>query len=193
MVAPDAIPTDERRALLQVARHAIARAVGVEPLPVVPSDPPDRPSHGAFVTLHRSGHLRGCIGTFAQGPSLVQTVREMAVAAATRDPRFTPLRDSEFSEIDIEISVLTPLRRIDDPASIEVGRHGICLAKGFHRGVLLPQVAVENGWDRETFLDHTCLKAGLAPGSWRDPDCTIEVFEAIVFGERDPELRSDTP
>jgi uncharacterized protein (TIGR00296 family) len=113
----------------------------------------------------------------------------MAAAAALRDPRFSPVSDAELGQIDLEISLLTPLEQIDDTGLIEVGRHGICVERGFNRGVLLPQVAVENRWNRDTFLNQTCLKAGLPPDAWRDDQTKIEVFEARVFGEKQEGLR----
>ncbi|MBU1742883.1 MAG: AmmeMemoRadiSam system protein A, partial [Proteobacteria bacterium] len=128
---------------------------------------------------------RGCIGNFQGSGTLAETVQDMARAAAFEDPRFPPLSGDELAEVDLEISVLTPLRRIEDPSLIEVGRHGVYLIQGSCRGVLLPQVAVEWGWDRDTFLDQTCVKAGLGPGCWRDPGAEIYVFSAQVFGEKD--------
>ncbi len=139
---------------------------------------------GAFVTLHKYGELRGCIGTFQAEKPLYLVVKEMALSAAFNDPRFPPLSTEELPEVEIEISVLSPLAR-GKPEEVEVGRHGIYLIKGIFRGVLLPQVAVEHGWDRETFLDHVCLKAGLPPGCWRDPETEIYLFTAEVFSERD--------
>jgi AmmeMemoRadiSam system protein A len=113
---------------------------------------------------------------------LADTVAHLARAVADSDPRFHPVTIDELSSISLEISVLTPWREISDVAEIKVGRHGLILEHGYRRGLLLPQVATEHGWDRETFLDHTCIKAGLAPGAWR---CGARVlaFEAVVFGE----------
>jgi len=108
----------------------------------------------------------------------------MAIASGWEDPRFPPLDASELDEIEIEISVLSPLRPAR-PEEIEVGKHGVYITKGFYRGVLLPQVAVEYGWDRETFLAQTCLKAGLHPDAWKEPDTKIEIFSAEVFSEKD--------
>ncbi|MFA5811035.1 MAG: AmmeMemoRadiSam system protein A [bacterium] len=142
---------------------------------------------GAFVTLHKHGELRGCIGNMVgQGP-LVETIQEMAIAAATEDPRFHRVRPDEMKDIDIEISVLSPLRRIKDVNEIEVGTHGILMRRGLYQGVLLPQVATEWGWDRETFLTHTCLKAGLPTEAWKNPETVIEIFSAEVFGEKEHE------
>ena len=140
---------------------------------------------GAFVTLHLCGELRGCIGTFSADRPLVEIVREMAVAAATQDPRFRPVPRGELPLIQLEISVLSPRWPSRDPlAELEIGVHGIYLTRGWHRGVLLPQVASEQGWDAETFLAHTCRKAGLDDEqAWRAPDTRIELFTAQVFGE----------
>ncbi len=136
---------------------------------------------GAFVTLHKNGNLRGCIGYIQGIDSLDNTVKDMAVAAAFDDPRFPPLTKDEFNDIDIEISALTPLKRIKDINEIEVGKHGILIVKGYNSGLLLPQVATEYGWDRKTFLDQTCIKAGLNPGCWQDKDAEIYIFSAEVF------------
>lgn len=140
---------------------------------------------GAFVTLHMHGELRGCIGTFTSQQTLYETIQEMAIASAFEDPRFPPLDQRELASINIEISVLSPLKEIRSPEEIIVGTHGIYITKGFNRGVLLPQVATEYGWDRETFLDHTCLKAGLPAGTWRREKVKIEVFTAQIFGEKE--------
>lgn len=140
---------------------------------------------GAFVTITKKGQLRGCIGNFVSENSLHQTVQDMAIAAATQDPRFPPLSRKELKSIELEISVLSPLREIKDINEIKVGVHGIYLTKGIYRGVLLPQVATEYGWDRKTFLEHTCLKAGLPTDAWKEENAKIEVFSAQVFGEKD--------
>ncbi len=177
---------EARRELLAIARESVRQ--GLRGRRYVP-DPPTRPElarpAGAFVTLHEAGALRGCIGTFQADRPLYRNVAEMARAAAFEDPRFPPLRPEEFGRIDLEISVLSPMRRAR-PEEVEVGRHGVYIVHGLHRGVLLPQVAVEQGWDRETFLDHTCLKAGLPPGAWRH-GAEVYVFEAEVFGEKELE------
>jgi AmmeMemoRadiSam system protein A len=114
---------------------------------------------------------------------LWRSVRDNAVNAAFHDPRFPPLEPSELDDVEIEISALTPLRPVSTPEEVRVGVHGVMIERGPYRGLLLPQVAVEYGWDRETFLDHTCRKAGLAPGCWKDPATRIEVFSADVFSE----------
>ncbi len=172
-----------RNELLTIARESIREGLrGRRYVPPVPRRPFLREPAGAFVTLHEAGALRGCIGTFQADRPLYRNVAEMARAAAFEDPRFPPLRPDEFDRIDLEISVLTPMRRVEPPEEVEVGRHGVYIVHGPHRGVLLPQVAVEQGWDRETFLDHTCLKAGLPREAWRS-GAEIYVFEAEVFGE----------
>jgi AmmeMemoRadiSam system protein A len=140
---------------------------------------------GAFVTLHKVGMLRGCIGNFGSERPLIETIKEMAISASQKDPRFPPVDMKEMQDIDIEISVLTPLQEIKDVSQIEVGKHGIYITKGFYSGVLLPQVATEQGWDRDTFLSHTCIKAGLPSDAWKKDDLKIEIFEAQIFGEKD--------
>lgn len=177
---------EEKKRLLAVARRTIEQLVqGGRPA----ASPADLEGlefqRGAFVTLRRRGQLRGCIGNFVSDDPLASTVQAMAVAAASQDPRFPPVRAPEMSEIDLEISVLSPLKPIKDVSEIQVGRHGIYIISPRGRGVLLPQVATEYGWDRDTFLDHTCIKAGLKPGCWRDPDAQILIFSAQVFGEKD--------
>lgn len=138
---------------------------------------------GAFVTLKIDGDLRGCIGFITSPRPLYETIIDVAIAAATEDPRFPPLQKNELDIINIEISVLSPLRKIDDIKEIEVGKHGLIISKGFHRGLLLPQVATENNWDKITFLRHTCLKAGLPTNAWQE-DATIEIFSAQIFAEK---------
>ena len=174
-----------RKMLLAAARGTIKDVVdGGQPQARDAGDEGLLMNCGAFVTLHKRGSLRGCIGNFAGEGPLVFTIQQMAIAAATQDPRFSPVSPEEMGDIDIEISVLSPLEEIEDPANVEVGKHGVYIISPRGRGVLLPQVATEQGWDRETFLDHTCLKAGLQPGCWRDPDVTILVFTAEIFGEK---------
>lgn len=136
---------------------------------------------GAFVTLTRRGDLRGCIGNIVGTQPLISTVAEMTRAAALKDPRFSPVRPEELPEIEFEISVLTPIRRVKDTREIVVGRDGIIITRGYNRGLLLPQVATEYGWDLETFLEQTCRKAGLPRDAWKDPDTVIEAFSAEIF------------
>jgi AmmeMemoRadiSam system protein A len=137
---------------------------------------------GAFVTLTVGGELRGCIGYPLPVKPLDETIIEMAVAAATQDTRFEPLSPNELIKLKIEISVLGLPEPVSDPGKVEVGCHGIIVSKGFSKGLLLPQVPVEHGWDRETYLCHGCLKAGLPPDEWKK-GAKLEVFTAQVFSE----------
>jgi AmmeMemoRadiSam system protein A len=140
---------------------------------------------GAFVTLKEHGRLRGCIGYTAPIQPLCNTVRDAAVHAAIKDPRFTPVSEDELSNLSYEISVLSPFQRVLDIKEIEIGKHGLLMKKGGREGLLLPQVASEQGWDRLTFLQHTCRKAGLPLDAWKDKDTDIFLFSAFVFGEHD--------
>jgi len=136
---------------------------------------------GAFVTLHRDGRLRGCIGYIEPVKPLIRTVQEVAVKAAFEDPRFPPLTEDE--SVQIEISVLTPPEQVSDISSIEVGRDGLIVELGPRRGLLLPQVATEYGWDRQTFLENTATKAGLPPDAWKHPSVRLYKFSAEIFGD----------
>jgi uncharacterized protein len=180
---------EDRLALLQIARQTLQHCAEHGRLKGTRLEPPTREALqarcGAFVTLHKQGELRGCIGSFHGEGHLCHTIESMAYAAGWQDPRFSPLGADELDQLEIEISVLSPLRKITDVSEIEVGRHGICISQGRHRGVLLPQVATEYGWDRETFLAHTCRKAGLPTDAWKQ-GATIEIFSAEIFGEKDP-------
>jgi AmmeMemoRadiSam system protein A len=178
---------DQRRFLLNLARETIAAVLDGRK-----ADPPDegldeimrRPA-GCFVTLRtHGGDLRGCIGSIHPVSPLYQSVVSSAISAAFRDPRFFPLRRPELDEVEIEISVMGPIVPVKSIDEIEVGRDGLIVTRQHHAGLLLPQVATENGWDRETFLSHTCIKAGLAAAAWRSQGCAIERFSAEVFGER---------
>jgi hypothetical protein len=140
---------------------------------------------GCFVTLSQADQLRGCIGTFTPERPLCKEVAVMAVAAATKDPRFYPMGKDDLDNFSCEISVLSPLRKTIDPAEIIVGLHGIYLEKDGQRGVLLPQVAVEHQWDLEVFLQHTCRKAGLEKDDWKAADCDIYLFTAQIMREAD--------
>lgn len=175
----------ERKALLGLARRAIESCLkGKRPEDFNAQTPALGQDSGAFVTIHRDGMLRGCIGTFASPNPLFKTVMDMAVSAATHDPRFMPLESKELNLITIEISVLSPLKEISDVNDIEVGRHGLYIIKGRNRGVLLPQVAIEHGFDRISFLEQTCMKAALPADAWKK-DATIFTFEAEIFREED--------
>ena len=177
----------QRSQLLSIARTSIEAVLNGE-RPHVEASSLDaeliRPS-GAFVSLHTlEGDLRGCIGSIHPVAPLCHAVSSNAVNAAFRDPRFYPLTRDELPSIHIEISVMSPIEAVTDPATIEVGRDGLIVSRGGRAGLLLPQVATEYGWDRETFLEHTCTKAGLPRDSWRRPDCRIERFSAEVFSEQ---------
>lgn len=173
----------EQKTLLQLARETIIAQVSDQPLPTIEKPSQALLSHsGCFVTVKQQGQLRGCIGSFVAQQPLWQTVREMAVSAATRDPRFYPMRPADLDHFQLEISVLSPLQQIHSVDEIQVGTHGLYLIKGHNHGVLLPQVAVEYGWDRDAFLRHTCLKAGLPEDAWQKK-CDIYIFSAEVFGE----------
>jgi AmmeMemoRadiSam system protein A len=140
---------------------------------------------GAFVTLKSEGFLRGCIGRISSTKSLLQTVKEVAVSSAFEDPRFPPVTKSEWPSIRVEVSVLSPLKRVVDPQGVCVGTHGVLIRSGFNSGLLLPQVATEQGWDRETFLAHACRKASLPADAWKDQRTQIEVFSAMVFEQEE--------
>ena len=183
----DALTAEERAELLSVARRALEEHfAGCGPFRPEPESPTLRERRGAFVTLHRGqgGDLRGCVGMMRADESLARTVARMAVAAGTEDGRFDSVTSEELPELHIEISALGPMRPIR-PDDVEVGRHGLLISHDGRRGVLLPQVPVEHGWDRETFLDHTCLKAGLPPGTWKQEDVELLAFTAEVFGEEE--------
>ena len=185
-MADEKLNAEEQKQLLEIARKTILVSLkqGKMDEESAPTKGLGRPC-GAFVSLHKLGQLRGCIGTFTSPRPLVNTVQEMALSSSRRDPRFPPVQEEEMQDIDIEISVLSPLREIKDVGEIEVGRHGIYITKGFYSGVLLPQVATEYGWGRETFLEHTCMKAGLPPDTWKEAGVKIEIFDAQVFGEKE--------
>lgn len=176
----------QRRQLLTIARRSIESVLAgahVE-LDRAQLDADLRRPSGAFVSLHtRDGGLRGCIGSIHPVAPLHEAVSTSAVNAAFRDPRFYPLRHDELTDVQIEISVMSPIVAVASVEEIEVGRDGLIVRRGARAGLLLPQVATEYGWDREAFLRHTCMKAGLPPEAWREPGCGIERFSAEVFSE----------
>ena len=174
------------RELLRLARTSIDRALADEPPPALLERPhPDDPSHGIFVTLRIGSELRGCIGTLAAEEGIPNTVVRFAREAAFRDPRFPPLTAEEWPRVTLEVSVLTPPRRIS-AEEIEPGRHGVILEMGVRRGLLLPQVATEWGFSREQFLAAVSQKAGLPDNAWKMSDAKLYGFEAEVFGEETP-------
>lgn len=152
-------------------------------------DPPKeyenlRKRRGAFVTLLKDDKLRGCVGILEPSYPLYEVIQEMAISAAFKDPRFSPLTREELDLIEIEISVLSPLKR-GSIEEIEIGKHGVYLIRGIYRGVLLPQVPVEYGWDKKTFLEHLCMKAGLPPDCYEEEDTEFYLFTAEVFREKE--------
>ncbi|KPJ85863.1 hypothetical protein AMJ57_01640 [Parcubacteria bacterium SG8_24] len=188
-VPADGGPLDDeaRRAALDLARRTLMAAFSGEEY--LPGLVPDRlmGRQGVFVTLRKSGELRGCIGIFESDETLVENIQQMSLAAAFHDQRFPPLDAGELDSIEIEISVLSPLRRIGDPDLIEVGMHGVQLRRDGRSGVFLPQVATEQGWGKEAYLSNLCSgKAGLEPDCWRDPRTELWIFTAEVFSENHP-------
>lgn len=173
---------EEKETLLEIARQAIRSRCQGDPAPEMPvASPRLKEQRGVFVCLHKGSDLRGCIGMIEGRGALCDAVRDMAIQAAFGDPRFCALETGELDEIDIEISVLTPLERISDPSEIEIGKHGLYIRKRYQSGILLPQVAIDQGWDRGQFLEWTCNKAGLPRNAWKDPDAEIYIFSADIF------------
>ncbi len=185
-LAPALIAREERERLLAVARRAIAEYLLENRTPEpVPSHPPGL-RHGAFVTLHIGTRLRGCIGRLDSPDPLETLVAVCAVLAASRDPRFPPVDPRELDTLEIEISILAPPELV--PAAgilsrLEIGVHGVVVSLGASRGLLLPQVAPEHGWNALRLLEETCRKAGLPAQAWRDPEARVELFTAQVFSD----------
>lgn len=183
-----ALSAQEKKTLLLLARRSLDSLLAGKPRPVpgtgdLPLTPRLRTARGAFVTLTERGELRGCIGYVLPTVPLYQAVMDMAGNAATRDPRFSPVTASELSRIRVEISALSTLSPCSDVRKIVVGKHGLLLRFRGNSGLLLPQVPLEFGWNREQFLEALCQKAGVPPGSWREKDCEIQWFTAEVFHE----------
>jgi AmmeMemoRadiSam system protein A len=175
--------------LLKFARKVIETKFSGRNLDIdIPLSPILKEMRGGFVTLKINNQLRGCIGYIEAVKPLIETIEDMAESAAFGDHRFQPVKDEETSELSIEISVLSPISEIKDPLSVEVGLHGLIITRGVQRGLLLPQVPVEWGWDREKFLNQTCLKAGLPEDAWKSPDTKMEVFTANIFSEEEFDL-----
>lgn len=173
---------EERAFLYQLARGAIEHHLSGRPLPTRQGETRGlSEKRGAFVTLKTHGQLRGCIGHIQALKPLSQTVIDMAQAAAFQDPRFPPLSKEELKDLSIEISALTPFRQIKNIQEIQVGKHGLYIERGYHSGLLLPQVAEEYGWDTQTFLEQTCQKAGLPKDAWKDSKTKIQIFSAEIF------------
>ncbi len=185
---PFSLSEPEKSELLALARKSVEYIVQ-EKNPYEPAASASQAlnqERGAFTTLKKAGALRGCIGYTSAVKPLYMTVRDTATLAAIRDPRFQPVQASELPQLDYEISVLSPLRRVTDIQQIKVGEHGLLMKNGDSEGLLLPQVPVEQKWDRQTFLEQTCGKAGMSSGCWKDEDTDIFSFTAVVFGEHKP-------
>jgi len=184
----------QKNTLLKVARDAVNASVTGVPGPKPESDDPElNAACGCFVTLKNRDRLRGCIGQFISDVPLIRLIAEMAQTSATADPRFFADRitPAELTELDIEISVLSPLKRTDDPLSLRLGVDGIYIKKGVAAGCFLPQVAAETGWSKEEFLSYCCAhKAGLASDAWQKPDTEVYLFTAELFGARFSNLDS---
>ncbi|HGY55303.1 MAG TPA: AmmeMemoRadiSam system protein B [Caldithrix abyssi] len=177
---------EEQKELLKLARRAVETRIREgEIIKASADDPLLLADRGAFVTLTIKGQLRGCIGYTSPVEPLYQTVRDVAIKAAESDPRFPPVNEDELPLLHYEISVLSPLRRVKDISEIEVGKHGLLVVNGYRAGLLLPQVPQEYGWNRRTFLEQTCRKAGLPPDAWQDEKTDIFKFTAFVFGGED--------
>jgi AmmeMemoRadiSam system protein A len=176
----------QKHALLKVARDTVEAVITRKRLPRVEADDPELSAHcGCFVTLKNGDQLRGCIGNFTGDRPLVEMVIEMAKASATADPRFfdDPITPGELPSLDIEISVLSPLKKTADPLSFRLGIDGIYIKRDAYAGCFLPQVATETGWTKEEFLSYCCShKAGLPPDAWKDPKTDVLLFTAEVFG-----------
>ncbi len=176
----------QKRTLLKVARDAVAAAVKGEAISVPQTEETELEARcGCFVTLKNGQRLRGCIGNFTSDRPLIELVAEMAKASATSDPRFfsDPITAEELDQLDIEISVLSPLQRTMDPLSLRLGVDGIYIKRGYATGCFLPQVATETGWSKEEFLSYCCShKAGLPADAWKDPKTEVYLFTAEVFG-----------
>ncbi|TBR14979.1 AmmeMemoRadiSam system protein A [bacterium] len=181
----------QKRELLELARNSIKAYLETgKKIQAKTSDPVLSKEMGAFVTLHENGQLRGCIGNLIGTQSLYLNIRDMAVEAAVGDPRFVHLEPSELKNVEIEISVLSPMERVASPDEIILGKHGVLVKRGFRSGVFLPQVATETGWSKEEFLSYLCSeKAGLPKDAWKDKDTELYVFTAEIFSEK--ELAND--
>ena len=177
---------DEKQALLGLARRRLLEHLERQEPAGFPADSPALQEHrAAFVTWRKNtGELRGCIGEVIAQRSLVESIERMAVASGTQDPRFPPITAHELPHLTVEISALTPMTAIK-PDDVEVGRHGLMISRGYHSGLLLPQVPLEQSWDREEYLRGLCAKAGLPSDAWQDTDTQLRSFEAEVWGEEE--------
>ncbi len=179
-----ALNEKEQKILLQIARRTLegqAMGNGGSRVDVVAEKLMEK--RGVFVTLEKKGMLRGCIGYLKPVQPLAMAVSEMTIAASSHDPRFPAVDLSELKDIRIEISVLSPMKRVRDAAEVKIGQHGLYITKGENAGLLLPQVATSNSWGREEFLNQTCVKAGLPSSAWKEKDTQIYLFSAQIFSE----------
>ena len=186
MISIPNIDQKEQQLLLESARASIESRFrkALPPDLRIPGESTVNQSLGAFVTLKKEGHLRGCIGSIIGRQALWKSVQELAKASAFEDSRFPPLGINELDSITIEISVLSELEAIDDYRKICIGSHGILLRHGSHRALFLPQVATEQGWDLDEYLSHCCRKAGLGADFWKTNPIDLEIFTAVVFSEK---------
>ncbi|MBN2591543.1 MAG: AmmeMemoRadiSam system protein A [Sedimentisphaerales bacterium] len=177
---------NQKQTLLKVARDTLEAVITQKEKPVPKSDDPELNSHcGCFVTLKNHDRLRGCIGRFISDIPLIELISEITIASATEDHRFAGnrIQASELNKLDIEISVLSPLKKTDKPLSLRLGIDGIYIKRGHAAGCFLPQVATETGWTKEEFLSYCCThKAGLEPDAWKEPETEVNLFTAEVFG-----------
>lgn len=180
------LPPESQTKLMELSRQSLEDCVLLIKRRQEQIDDPYLQSreYGAFVSLHKREELRGCIGHCAPKSPLFETVAEMTEAAASRDPRVEPVSKKELAEIRIDITVLSPLELVDDPLALTVGQHGLYVTSGKKRGVLLPQVAAQYGWDMKTFLEQTCLKAGLRKNAWKEVDTQVSSFTALIIEEQ---------
>jgi AmmeMemoRadiSam system protein A len=179
----------DKKVLLQIARNSVESAVkgtSNDQTQVEITSPVLKEKNGAFVTLRTRGTLRGCIGRMISDTPLHKLVSEMAVSAATDDPRFNKIQPSELDDLEIEISVLSPLQEVDDPLDFELCRHGIYITKDSATGCFLPQVAADTGWTKEEFLTQCCsTKAGMSPDAWKKGDVDVYIFTSEIISEKD--------
>jgi len=174
----------EKATLLEIVKKTVSSKVNNKKIPKFTIESETlKEKRGAFVTIKKSDHLRGCIGYIKAVKPLWETVQEMAIAAAFHDPRFPALKADELDDLSFEVSVLSPLKRIKDVSEIEVGKNGLYMTRGYNSGLLLPQVAVEHNLDRESFLRETCHKAGIPPQAWQEKETEIYIFSADYFGD----------
>jgi AmmeMemoRadiSam system protein A len=183
------VSEDDQQLLLSIARQALEARVAGLGTPQVECAGVLGLRCGAFVTIHAGDDLRGCLGRLSTDWPLGRTLVHLGAAVVDRDPRFPPVTPSELPLLHIEISLLTPERPVASIEEIEIGRHGLIVERGYARGLLLPQVATEHRWDRTTFLEHTCIKAGLPRDAWK-AGARMHVFEAYVFSGPLADLRA---